>query len=316
MTTYITKRFIQTLFVLFLVSIVVFSLLHFIPGDPVDIMLGETASEEERTLLRSELGLDRPLYVQYTRWIFHILKGDFGRSIFYHESVNTLVAARLPITIYYGLVAMMLAIIIGIPAGIISAVRRGGVLDGIITVMANIGMAMPSFWMGVLGIYFFALKLGWLPVQGYTSPFDNLWLNLKQILMPSVVLACLPLAALARQTRSSMLEVIAQDYIRTARSKGLKEMLVVTNHALKNALIPIVTLLGVHLRHLVGGSVLIETIFNLPGMGTLMVMAVFNKDYLVVQSTIMIIAVVIAMSNLVVDISYGYLDPRTRIEQE
>jgi peptide/nickel transport system permease protein len=184
----------------------------------------------------------------------------------------------------------------------------------LITVSANLGMAVPLFWLGILGIYLFALKLGWLPVQGYTSPFDNFWLNTKQVIMPAICLAVVPLASLARQSRSSMLEVIRQDYIRTARSKGLKERTVITGHALKNAIIPVVTLLGIQLRNLVGGSVLVETVFNIPGMGSFMVRAVFNKDFLIVQGCIMVIALVVALANLAVDISYGYFDPRIRYE--
>jgi peptide/nickel transport system permease protein len=218
------------------------------------------------------------------------------------------------VTFHLGLIALILSTLISIPAGVISAVRRGSLLDQFITVSANLGMAVPLFWLGILGIYLFALKLGWLPVQGYTSPFDNFWLNTKQVIMPAICLAVVPLASLARQSRSSMLEVIRQDYIRTARSKGLKERAVITGHALKNAIIPVVTLLGIQLRNLVGGSVLVETVFNIPGMGSFMVRAVFNKDFLIVQGCIMVIALVVALANLAVDISYGYFDPRIRYE--
>ena len=314
MVTFIIRRLIQTVFVLILVSLIAFSLLHIIPGDPVVTMLGTEATQAQIDTLRHELWLDRPLLVQYMRWFTHVLQGDFGKSIMYRESVAGLIATRLPVTFHLGFIALILSTLISIPAGVISAVRRGSLLDQVITVSANIGMAVPLFWLGILGIYFFALKLGWLPVQGYTSPFDNFWLNTKQVIMPAICLAVVPLASLARQSRSSMLEVIRQDYIRTARSKGLKERAVITGHALKNAIIPVVTLLGIQLRNLVGGSVLVETVFNIPGMGSFMVRAVFNKDFLIVQGCIMVIALVVALANLAVDISYGYFDPRIRYE--
>jgi len=314
MVTFIIRRLIQTVFVLILVSFIAFSLLHITPGDPVVTMLGTEATQEQIDTLRHELWLDRTLIVQYMHWFTNILQGDFGKSITYRESVASLIATRLPVTFHLGLIALILSTLISIPAGVISAVKRGSLLDQLITVSANLGMAVPLFWLGILGIYFFALKLGWLPVQGYTSPFDNFWLNTKQVIMPAICLAVMPLASLARQSRSSMLEVIRQDYIRTARSKGLKERAVITGHALKNGIIPVVTLLGIQLRNLVGGSVLVETVFNIPGMGSFMVRAVFNKDFLIVQGCIMVIAAVVALANLVVDISYGYFDPRIRYE--
>jgi peptide/nickel transport system permease protein len=218
----------------------------------------------------------------------------------------------LPVTVYLGLLALILSILAGIPAGIISAVRRGKIIDSIITVIANIGMAVPIFWLGILGIYLFAYKLGWLPVMGYTSPFENFWLSIKQAIMPVICLTVVPLATITRQTRSSMLEVIHQDYIRTARSKGLMEKAVIVKHALKNAIIPVVTLLGLQARYLVGGSILVETIFNIPGMGRLMVSSVFDRDIPVVQGCIIIIAIAIILANLIIDLSYGYLDPRIR----
>jgi peptide/nickel transport system permease protein len=207
-----------------------------------------------------------------------------------------------------------LSVLIGIPAGVVTAVRRGTFLDAVITSIANIGISIPVFWLGILGIYTFGLQLGWFPIQGYTSPFENIWLSLKQITMPVLCESVTFLAILARQTRSSMLEVIRQDYIRTAFAKGLKEGLVVRRHALKNCLIPIVTLLGLHIRVLIGGSVLIETVFNIPGIGRLLVGAVFDKDFVIVQVVSVVIALIVGLTNLIVDISYGWLDPRIRYE--
>jgi peptide/nickel transport system permease protein len=314
MIAFVIRRLVQTIIVLILVSFIAFSLLHVIPGDPAVAMLGVEATQEQIDALRHRLWLDRPLTVQYMHWFTNILQGDLGTSVVFSESISLLIATRLPITFHLGLIALVLSTLIGIPAGTISAVRRGSLLDSLITVSANIGMAVPLFWLGILGVYLFALKLGWLPVQGYTSPFDHFWLSTKQVLMPALCLTVVPLATIARQTRSSMLEVIRQDYIRTARSKGLKERAVITGHALKNAIIPVVTLLGVQLRYLVGGSVLVETVFNIPGMGRLMVRAVFDKDFLIVQGCIMVVAIVVALANLAVDISYGYFDPRIRYE--
>lgn len=314
MLAYIARRLMQTVLVLIFVSVIVFSLMHLIPGDPALVILGDQATPEQIEALHRELLLDQPLWIQYLNWAGDVLQGNLGRSVSYRQSVTDLLATRLPITFHIGLVAFILSTAISIPAGILSAIRRGGWLDTIITLLTNLAMAVPVFWLGILGIYLFALKLGWLPVQGYTSPSENLALNTRQIIMPAMCLAIVPLASLARQTRSSMLEVIRQDYIRTARSKGLTEWAVITGHALKNAIIPVITLLGMQLRNLVGGAVLVEQVFNIPGMGRLMVSGVFNKDFVVVQGTVMVVAVVVALSNLLVDISYGYFDPRIRYE--
>lgn len=312
MLDFILNRLAQTLFVLILVSLIAFSIMQLLPGDPALVMLGTDASPTQLDALRRELRLDQPLPLQYAYWLGNALQGNFGRSVAYHENVTELLATRLPITFHLGLVALLLSMLVGIPAGVVSAVRRGSLLDSIISIVSNIGMATPIFWLGILGIYLFALKLGWLPVQGYTSPLENLWQNTRQIIMPAICLALVPMASITRLTRSSMLEVIRQDYIRTARSKGLRETAVIARHALKNSLIPVVTLLGLQMRNLVGGSVLVEQVFNIPGMGSLLVGSVFNKDFVVVQGSIMVVALVVALANLAVDISYGFLDPRIK----
>jgi peptide/nickel transport system permease protein len=314
MFSFIIRRLIHTVIVLFIVTFITFSILYLMPGDPVMTMLGEEATQAQVDAIRHELWLDRPFIFQYFHWVTNILHGNLGTSIIYRKNVASLISSRLPITLHLGLIAFVVSTAISITAGVICAMRRGSLQDSLITVSANIGMAVPIFWLGILGIYFFALKLGWLPVQGYTSPFTDFWLNTKQIIMPALCLSVVPLASLTRQARSSMLEVIRQDYIRTARSKGLSERAIIVGHALKNALIPVVTLLGLQLRQLVGGSVLVETVFNINGMGRLMVQAVFDKDYVIVQGCIMLVAVVVAMANLMVDISYGYFDPRIRYD--
>ncbi|MCL4488010.1 MAG: ABC transporter permease [Chloroflexi bacterium] len=315
MVAFMVRRLLETLIVLVIVSFVAFSLLHLTPGDPARVILGDSATQAQIDALRQELWLDQPLWVQYAHWAGNFMRGDLGTSIFYRDSVTTLIATRLPATFYLGLVAFLISVAVGIPAGVICAVRRGGWLDSVITVSANLAMAVPIFWLGILCIYLFALTLGWLPVQGYTSPFDNLELSLRQLLMPAACLAIVPLASITRQTRSSMLEVIRQDYIRTARAKGLSDWGVIAGHALKNALVPVVTLLGMDLRNLVGGSVLVEQVFNIPGMGRLMVSGIFDRDYVIVQGIVMVVGAVVVLANLLVDISYGYIDPRIRFDE-
>jgi peptide/nickel transport system permease protein len=314
MLSFITRRVMQTFVVLIIVTFIVFLLLYLIPGDPARTMLGIEASAQDVAALRSQLGLDRPMMVQFGSWLFHVLQGDLGRSIQFHQPVSHLITTRLPVTIYVGILALILSTILGVGAGVISAVRRGTVLDQAITVFANAGVAVPVFWLGILGIYLFALQLGWLPVQGYTSPFENLAFSIHQIIMPVLCLAMVPLATLVRQSRSAMLEVIQQDYIRTAWSKGLKERRIIIRHALRNAMIPIVTVLGLSVRYVVSGSVLIETVFNIPGMGRLIVSGVFNKDFILVQGCVLIVALAIAITNLAVDISYAFIDARIRYE--
>jgi peptide/nickel transport system permease protein len=310
--TFIVRRLLQTVLILFIVSLFVFLIMHMLPGDPVAIMLGDQAGVEEVEKMRKELGLDLPIWRQYVNWLVKAVQGDFGRSITYNEEIRDLIVKRLPISFHIGASAFVLAILLGIPAGMFAAVKRGSWVDSLITVSANFGMAVPVFWLGILGVYLFGLKLGWLPVQGYTSPFEDFGESMRKSLMPIVLLSLGTLATMARQTRSAMLEVIRQDYIRTARSKGLKERDVFLKHALRNGLIPVVTLLGMGLASLVGGSVFIEQVFNIPGMGRLMVQAIFGKDYLVVQTVVLIVAGVVALGNLLVDIAYGFIDPRIR----
>ena len=284
------------------------------PGDPARIMLGVEAEEEVVEELRHELKLDRPFLVQYGYWLGNAITGDLGKSITYREPVADLLLKRLPVTLQLSFFAFILSVVFGISAGIICAVRRGGFLDQIVSLIANFGVAVPVFWLGILSIYVIALKLGWLPIGGFTSPVENLGMSLKQSILPSIMLAVPSIAILTRQTRSSMLEVIHQDYIRTAKSKGLKERVVIFKHALKNALVPVITLLGVQVRLLVGGSVLVETVFNIPGLGRMLVNSVFNKDFLVVQGGVLLIGLAVCLANLLVDISYGWLDPRVRYE--
>ena len=314
MLNYIIRRIIQTLFVLFIVSFLSFMLIQIMPGDPAAAMLGIDAKQEEVEAMRRQLGLDKPFLVQYGNWLFKAVQGDLGDSLMYREPVTKIFATRLPVTLYLASLAFILSGTLGIAAGIFCAIRRGGFLDQFVSLGANVGIAIPVFWLGIIGIYSFGMKTGWLPIYGWTSPFDDFAMSVRQSLMPVILLAIPGIAVLTRQSRSSMLEVINQDYIRTALSKGLHGRVVISRHALKNALIPIVTLMGLYVRILVGGSVLVETIFSIPGLGRLMVGSAINKDFLVVQGSVLLIGSIVCLVNLLVDISYGWLDPRMRYE--
>ncbi len=290
--------------------------MRLLPGDPILMLVTadelEEISDQEIEALRKEYGLDKPLVMQYVDWITKAVRGDLGKSIIHGSPVIDDLVERLPRTLYLGLIAFVISVVIGIPMGVISAVRRGKWLDSFVTIIANIGITIPVFWLGVLLIYLFALYLKILPVQGYTSPFNDFVLSTKQLVQPVFCLSVFAIASAARQTRSSMLEVMGQDYIRTAWSKGLRERLIISRHALKNALIPVVTLQGMMIRNIFGGSVLIETVYNIPGMGRLAVDAVMAQDYAIVQGVSLIIVIVVLLANLLVDLSYGWLDPRIR----
>ncbi len=277
-------------------------------------MLGTNASQEQVDALRKELWLDRPLIDQYLHWAANALHGNFGHSVIYNEDAAGLIIKRLPISFYLGSIALVLSVVVGVFMGIICAIRRTSILDNFISIFANVGIAIPIFWLGIIGIYFFAYKLDWMAIQGFTWPTVDLWKSLRQTVMPVICVAVPMVAVIARQTRSSMLEVIGQDYIRTARAKGLRENYITVRHALKNAMIPVVTLLGMQVRMLIGGQVLVETVFNIPGLGRLIVNAALSKDFLVIQAAVVLIAILTCVANLLVDISYGWLDPRTRYD--
>ena len=317
MAAYIVRRLLVALLVLFMVTLIVFFVIRLLPGDPLLIFVAQSQqsgsmSMKEVEHLRKEFGLDKPIMVQYAVWITGILHGNLGTSIYYHEKVGKLMLERFPVTLYLGLTAFVLSSILGILLGLIAALRRGTWIDTLATTFANIGVTVPVFWLGLLLIYAFGLKLGWLPIAGYTSPFENFWLSIKQAVMPVICLSIVGLAMNARQMRSSVLEVAQQDYVRTAWSKGLRERVIVFRHMLKNSLIPVITLLGIGVGFVIAGSVLVETVFAIPGVGRLLVTSVFAQDYVVVQSGTLVIAVIIMLSNLIVDLTYGWLDPRIR----
>lgn len=317
MTTYILRRLLQALVVLILVTLIVFFVMRLLPGDPLLIYMAQTADLEAMPpemldQLRHEFGLDQPILVQYVKWVWGLAHGDFGTSIFYREKVGVLLLERFPVTLHLGLSALVLGACLGVLMGLIAAIRRGRWLDKILTPLSYLGLTIPVFWLGILLIYIFGLKLRLLPIAGYTSPLDDLWLSTRQAIMPVICLAVFGLAANARQMRSGMLETIKQDYIRTAWAKGLRERTVIVKHALKNSLIPVITLMGIGVGIIFGGSVLVETVFAIPGIGSLLVSSIFGQDYVVVQAITLVIAVVVLLVNLIVDISYGWFDPRIR----
>jgi peptide/nickel transport system permease protein len=317
MTAYIIRRSIQGVIVLFLMTLIVFFAMRLLPGDPLRIFMGEQASwgsmaEEQLESMRRFYGLDKPIMVQYFSWLVGIFRGNLGKSIYYRQDVGQLLRQRFPITLHLGLTAWVVATVVGILLGVLAGIRRGSWIDSVSTTIANIGITVPIFWLGILLIYTLGLKLRWLPIFGYTSPFEDFWMSTKQIIMPVFCIAIPGMAYTARQSRSAMLEVIRQDYIRTAWSKGLRESTVIMKHALKNSLLPVITLMGIGLGLVLGGSVLVETVFAIPGIGTLLVTSVFAQDYVVVQSSTLVIAGLIILCNLIVDISYGWLDPRIR----
>jgi len=317
MTAYIIRRLIQGIIVLILMTLIVFFAMRLLPGDPLVIYMGEqarsgTMSEQQMAIMRHEYGLDKPIIVQYFDWFGGIFRGNLGTSIYYHENVGQLLGERFPVTLYLGLMAFVVANVFGILLGIFAGVRRGTWIDTASTTIANIGITIPVFWLGYLLIYAFGYHLKWLPIYGYVSPLKDFWSSITHAIMPVICLAITGMAYTARQMRSSMLEVIRQDYVRTAWSKGLRERNVIIKHALKNSLIPVITMMGIGLGMVFGGAVLVETVFAIPGIGRLLVTSVFAQDYVVVQSGTLVIAAIIISCNLIVDISYGWLDPRIR----
>lgn len=316
MQTFILKRLLQSLIVLLLVSIFIFLAVRLLPGDPIYLLLQESsvagASQEQLAALRAEYGLDQPLAVQYLAWLGALLQGDMGMSIFSKQPVADEIFRRLPITLELGLWSVVVSTLIGIPLGVASAVRRGTWIDHTVALVTNIGVTVPIFWLGLLMMLVFSLWLRWLPVMGWTPFFENPAEHMKQLVMPVICLSLFPIAAVARQTRSSLMEVIHQDYVRTAWAKGLDEPTIIFRHALKNSLIPVITTIGLSARVIVGGSTVIETVFSIPGMGRLIVTAVSNKDFAVVQGVIVVIAALVVAINMLVDIAYGWVDPRIR----
>lgn len=305
MAAYIRGKLLSTIIVLFGVSLLSFLILHLVPGDPVQVMSGQSgASSSDMEKLRHQLGLDRPIYTQYVDFITNALRGDLGRSIISRQPVSRMVLDQLPPTIRLTVAGMGLAIVLGIGLGIVAAVRPHSLLDSSIMIVATLGVAVPSFWFALLLIYAFSVHFHWFPAAGGQG--------LKPLVLPSITLGFSAAAVIARLTRSSMLEVMHQDYIGTARAKGLRERSVIYRHGLKNALIPVITVIGLQFGALLSGAVIVETVFARQGIGRLAIDAILNKDYPLVQGTVLVTACAYVLVNLVIDLLYVVLDPRMR----
>ena len=330
MKWYVIKRLLQIIPVVLGVTLIAFALIHLAPGDPVRTMLGQHATQQEIDETRAKYGLDQPLYVQYFIWLGDVLQGDLGRSILSHEQVTTEIASRFPNTIELAIAAMIFAIIIGVVAGIISATKQYSIADYSVMGVALFGISMPVFWLGIMLMMIFGVFLGWLPIGGRIDlllPFNRitgfmiidsiitangaaLISVLRHLILPAIALGTIPMAIIARTTRSSMLEILRQDFIRTERAKGLSERKVIYKHAIRNAMVPVVTVIGLNFGLLLSGAILTETVFSWPGVGRLVVDAVYARDYPLVIGCILVFALVFVIVNLITDLLYTYIDPR------
>lgn len=304
---YVIRRLVLLVPVLFGVSIVIFLLIHITPGDPVRIMMGDEYQAARAAELRHELGLDAPLPVQYVTWVGRLASGDLGRSIFTHDSVVRLIADRLPLTLGLAGLSMAISLIVALPLGVLSATHRHSVLDNMTRIATTVGIAVPVFWSGILLLLVFGLYLGWLPAGGGPQRY-----GFRALILPSIALGLANAALLARMTRAAFVQVLAEQYITTARSKGLATRSVNYEHALRNALIPIITIVGLEVGALMGGAVLTERIFSLPGLGSLLVDSIYRRDFPIIQGATLIVALGFVLVNLIVDLAYAWVDPRVR----
>jgi peptide/nickel transport system permease protein len=314
MARYVLKRLGQTAITLLGVSVLVFLLVHLVPGDPIRAALGTRFTEEAYEQLLQRSGLDQPLVVQYFTWLGSALTGDLGVSFRSGRPVTSTVLERLPATLTLGFAALVVALVIALPLGIVSAIRRGRIADHAATVTSQVGISIPDFWMAILFILLFSLTLGWLPPSGFVSPLENPLVALQHLALPAISIGVVSGSILTRFVRSSMLEALNNDYTDTARSKGLRERRVINHHVLKNALIPVVTVTGLQLAFLLGGVIIIEVIFAWPGLGQLAIIAVESRDYPVLQGTVLVMALIFLLVNLFVDLLYAWLDPRIKYE--
>ena len=314
MTSFIVKRLSALVPVWLLVSLIAFGVMHLAPGDPASVILGQEATPEAIEHLRVALGLNRPLYLQFAVWLGRVFKGDLGNSIFLDKPVLAALLERLPVTAWITACALCVALLVGIPAGILASIKRRGPMAPLVMVVSLLGLSTPEFLVGLSLLYIFSVALGWLPLGGFVSPVAEPLEALKHLLMPSITLGLAQVALIARMTRSSMLEVLDSDYVRTARSKGLAEGVVVMRHALRNALIPVITVIGMAIASLLAGTFVTESVFNLPGMGSLVIMAVKRRDYPLIQGGMLVVSTFTMIANLLVDIAYVYLDPRIKYE--
>lgn len=314
MAKYLLMRVLQTLVVLVIVTTAVFFMVNLLPGDPVYIYAqNDNLAPEQYNIIHHQLGLDQPLWTRYIDWVGGVLQGDFGTSYKYHVPVWSIISSRIEITLYLSILATVIAMPVGILFGILTAIRRGSKTDTIITIIANITGCLPVFWVGICLVYIFAISFHLLPSTGFVWPWQNLVEHLRHLAMPLFCLSLNGIAATTRQTRSSMLEVIRQDFVRTARAKGLPEKRVITVHMLKNALLPIVTLFGTRLAMMIGGSMFVETVFNIPGMGSLMVNTISFRDVPTIQALVLLTALVCCIAFILTDLLYIVVDPRINL---
>ena len=314
MLSYTINRIASTLIVLLLIAVFAFFLIRLAPGDPVLVMLGEEATEEAHVRLREQLGLDKPLHIQFFDWMKQVLAGNLGKSIYMERTVTETLMRKLPITMTIAVATVFIAAIIGIPVGVLAAVKRLTWIDNLLSASATIGISIPGFWLGLNLILVFAVYLRWLPVGGYVPLSEDPVLYLKSMFLPSFALGIKWSALVVRMSRSCMLEVLRQDYMNTARSKGLTEKIVVLKHGFRNAVIPIVTVLGLVFGLALGGAIIIETVFSIPGVGRLLILSINRRDFMVVQGIILVKGFIFAMVNLFVDLSYAFIDPRIRYD--
>jgi peptide/nickel transport system permease protein len=314
MLSYILRRMVATLPVMAIVALFVFSLLYIAPGDPAVVIAGDQASPEDVERIRQSLGLDRPFLVQFGSWVWRILHGDLGTSIFTNLPVSAMIGQRLGPTLSLMMVTLLLTIVIAVPLGVMAAWKAGSFVDRAIMAFAVFGFSLPVFVVGYVLAYVFALELEWLPVQGYTPLTEGFWPWLQNLILPAIALGCVYIALVARITRATMLEVLQQDYIRTARAKGLPEHRVIARHMLRNGLIPVVTLLGPALVNLISGAVITEAVFGVPGVGMFFVNSIFQRDYSMIMGTSLLLAALIVFANMSVDLTYGLIDPRIRTQ--
>ena len=312
MTTYLIRRLATILPTLVFVTMLIFGLQQLLPGDPAVVLAGEEQDPQVIAYLRERMHLDEPLPMRYLYWVGGVLQGDLGESVRSQQPVLELVLQKLPVTLELALLAMLIAMVIGIPAGIVSAVRQGTAWDLGANAFALWGLSTPNFWLGILMILLFSVELGWLPASGYVSPWEDPVANLKAMAMPAFVLGTNISAVLMRHTRSAMLQVMSADYVRTARAKGLSQRVVILRHALRNALTPVITLGALELGTLLSGAVLTEQVFTIPGFGKLIVDAVFNRDYAVVQGVVLVTGTAYILLNLLADVAYILVNPRLR----
>ncbi len=314
MWTYVVRRLLQMIPVLAIITFMVYALMFAIPGDPARALVGpgESLDEEQLEIIRKEHNLDKPVIVQYGLWLTRALRGDFGRSTQNYRPVAEELKDRVQVTLQFGIVAWLLAVLIGVPAGIVSAVYRGKPVDFIATVLSIAGVAIPNFWLGIMSILLFGVILGWLPTQGYVDIFEDPAEGFRHMILPAFALGITSWALIMRQSRSAMLEVLTQDYVRTARAKGMRPRSVVWVHALRNALLPVVTVFGLQTGRIFAGAVVIETLFGIPGMGQFMIQAIFARDFQSVQGAVLLMALAVLFANLITDLVYAWLDPRIR----